>query len=281
MSVMGSPTLRMRCWLDDEQTERQLMAGRLDMLYRDRSAYSYTTLLMEREAKMYREAWGRSMDASDLARLEIMSLRTTVLGQHAVITELHAADRRRQEAITELLAMIAFQRQQGPAKGLTQPDAPGEAENGTKRAIRSNTALETTTTTTVTNAQLQEMIDQGVIAALAARDANRSTNGDDSHVSGTSVRRTKRVARECSNMKIIDKYCPRDEIKKLEAELWNLKVKESDKIERYVGGLPYMIHRSVVASRPKTMQEAIEIATELMDKKICTFAECQTENKRK
>ncbi|GKB78034.1 reverse transcriptase domain-containing protein [Tanacetum coccineum] len=29
------------------------------------------------------------------------------------------------------------------------------------------------------------------------------------------------------------------------------------------------------------MQEPIEIATELMDKKIYTFAECQTENKRK
>ncbi|GKB58616.1 reverse transcriptase domain-containing protein [Tanacetum coccineum] len=78
--------------------------------------------------------------------------------------------------------------------------------------------------------------------------------------------------------KMTDKYCPRVKIKKLEAELWNLK---SDKIERYVGGLPDMIHRSVVASKPKIMQEAIEIATELMDKKICTFAECQTENKRK
>nr|GFC30910.1 hypothetical protein [Tanacetum cinerariifolium] len=40
-----------------------------------------------------------------------------------------------------------------------------------------------TTTTTVTNAQLQAMIDQGVNAALAARDANRT--GDDSHTSGT------------------------------------------------------------------------------------------------
>ncbi|GJT62880.1 putative reverse transcriptase domain-containing protein [Tanacetum coccineum] len=29
------------------------------------------------------------------------------------------------------------------------------------------------------------------------------------------------------------------------------------------------------------MQDAVEIATELMDKKICTFAECQTESKRK
>ncbi|GKG42645.1 hypothetical protein Tco_0476943, partial [Tanacetum coccineum] len=33
-----------------------------------------------------------------------MLLRTTVLGQHAVITELQAADRRRQAVITELLA---------------------------------------------------------------------------------------------------------------------------------------------------------------------------------
>ncbi|GJV13739.1 hypothetical protein Tco_1355280 [Tanacetum coccineum] len=34
--------------LDDEQTERQLMAGQLNMLYRDRRAHARTTLLMER-----------------------------------------------------------------------------------------------------------------------------------------------------------------------------------------------------------------------------------------
>ncbi|GJR90473.1 hypothetical protein Tco_0214484 [Tanacetum coccineum] len=56
---------------------------------------------------------------------------------------------------------------------------------------------------------------------------------------------------------------------------------ESDKIEKYVGGLPDMIHRSVMASRPKTMQDAIEFATELMDKKIHTLAEHHIENKRK
>ncbi|GJV54928.1 putative reverse transcriptase domain-containing protein [Tanacetum coccineum] len=209
----------------------------------------------------------------------------------AVITELQAADRKRHGAITELLAadrrrqaqfiealkllkglqiqMTAFQRQQGQAK---------------------------------------------------VHDANRSMNGDDSHVSRTCVRRTERVARECTypdfmkcqplnfkgtkgaltwwnshvrtvgydvayamtwtdlKKKMADKYCPRVEIKKLEAELWNLK---SDKIEIYVGGLPDMIHGSVVALKPKTMQEATEIATELMDKKIRTFAERQTQNKRK
>ncbi|GKA74248.1 putative reverse transcriptase domain-containing protein [Tanacetum coccineum] len=102
-----------------------------------------------------------------------------------------------------------------------------------------------------------------------------------------------------------DKYCPRTEIKKLKVELWELKVKgtdvigynqcfqelallcgrmfpeESDMIEKYVIGLPNMIHGSVVASKPKTMQEATEMAIKVMDKRIRTFADRQTENKRK
>ncbi|GJR58397.1 ribonuclease H-like domain-containing protein [Tanacetum coccineum] len=44
--------------LDDEQTERQLMAGRLNMLYRDRRAHARTARLIEAEARMSREAWG-------------------------------------------------------------------------------------------------------------------------------------------------------------------------------------------------------------------------------
>ncbi|GKE88476.1 hypothetical protein Tco_1565951 [Tanacetum coccineum] len=65
-----------------------------------------------------------------------------------------------------------------------------------KRAMRSNIALETTNTTYVTNAQIQAMINQGITAALAARDAN--TNGVDSHNSGTSARRNERATRECT-----------------------------------------------------------------------------------
>nr|GFC73604.1 hypothetical protein [Tanacetum cinerariifolium] len=56
---------------------------------------------------------------------------------------------------------------------------------------------------------------------------------------------------------------------------------ESDKIENFIGGLPDMIYGSVVASKPKIMQEAVEIATELMDNKIHTFSERETANKRK
>ncbi|GJX97501.1 reverse transcriptase domain-containing protein [Tanacetum coccineum] len=86
-----------------------------------------------------------------------------------------------------------------------------------------------------------------------------------------------------------DKYCLRSEIKKLEIEIWNLKVngtnvvsyttrfqelalmysgmfpEESDEVEKYVGGLPDMIQGSVMASKQKTMQDAIEFTNDLMD----------------
>nr|GEX28277.1 putative reverse transcriptase domain-containing protein [Tanacetum cinerariifolium] len=113
-----------------------------------------------------------------------------------------------------------------------------------KRTTRSIEDQETINTTLVTNAELQAMIDQGVTTALAAHDALRSTNGDDSHNCGTGE-----LALLCGRM------FP----------------EESDKIKRYIKGLPDMIHGSVVASKPKTMQKAVEIATELIDKKICTF----------
>ncbi|GKD26287.1 hypothetical protein Tco_1232501 [Tanacetum coccineum] len=55
-----------------------------------------------------------------------------------------------------------------------------------KRTTRANPA-DTTATTFVTNAQLKAMIDQGVTDALAARDADRNTNGNDNHNLGTSA----------------------------------------------------------------------------------------------
>ncbi|GKD50418.1 hypothetical protein Tco_1279394 [Tanacetum coccineum] len=76
-----------------------------------------------------------------------------------------------------------------------------------------------------------------------------------------------------------DKHCPRDEIKKLKVKM--MFPEESDKIEKYVGGLSEMIHGSVKASKTRTMQDAIEFATKPMDKKISTFTERQADNKRK
>ncbi|GKA91230.1 putative reverse transcriptase domain-containing protein [Tanacetum coccineum] len=102
-----------------------------------------------------------------------------------------------------------------------------------------------------------------------------------------------------------DEYSLRGEIKKLEIKLWNLKVKGTNvesysqhfqelalmcsrmfpkelyEVEKYAGGLLDMIQGSVLASKPKKIQDAIEFETELMDQKIRTLAERQAENKRK
>ncbi|GKB96680.1 hypothetical protein Tco_0982817, partial [Tanacetum coccineum] len=135
--------------LDDEQSGRQLLAGQLNILFRDRRAHARTARLIETKARMSREAWGRSMDASDLARAKVMSLRTTMLAQQSKIRELQSADRRRQTMIIEMLAvdhrrqkqftealklikrlqtqMEEFERQQGPAKGPAQLEQLEEA----------------------------------------------------------------------------------------------------------------------------------------------------------
>ncbi|GKA63292.1 putative reverse transcriptase domain-containing protein, partial [Tanacetum coccineum] len=69
------------------------------------------------------------------------------------------------------------------------------------------------------------------------------------------------------------------EIKKLEIELWNLKVK--GKVDMYISGLPNNIYGNVKSARPKTLDETIELANDLMDQKLCTYAERQSDNKRK
>nr|GEW85984.1 reverse transcriptase domain-containing protein [Tanacetum cinerariifolium] len=301
--------------LDDEQTERQLLAGRLNMLFRDRRAYAYTCHLMETEARMSREAWVRS---SDLVRGEVMSLRTTVLGQMSEIRELQAAVRRRQTVISELLR--TDHRRSTKITEL-RTALQGQKQMAPRRTTRPTTDQETVNATSVTNAQLQAMIDQGVTAALAARDALRSTNGDDSHNSRSVLEGQNELLVNVLTLTFlsVNRYLSKapkelpvfpNGVKEWSPSLvmkplMDLKVKgtnlasytqrhqelallcgrmlskESDKIEKYIGGLPDMIHGSVVASKPKTMQEAIEIATELMDKKIRTFAERETASKRK
>nr|GFA33053.1 hypothetical protein [Tanacetum cinerariifolium] len=116
------------------------------------------------------------------------------------------------------------------------------------------------------------MINQGVNVALAARDANRT--GDDSQTSGTGVRRTEGVTRECTYQDFMK--CQPLYFKGTEGVL-----KLTQWVERYISGLPDSIHGSVAASKPKTMQEATEMATRLMDKKIRTYVKRQAANKRK
>nr|GEX72793.1 hypothetical protein [Tanacetum cinerariifolium] len=118
--------------------------------------------------------------------------------------------------------------------------------------------------------------------ALATRDADKNRNGKDNHDSGMGGRRQAPPARECTYQDFM-KYKPiyfKGTEGVVELTQWMFP-KESNKIERYIGGFPGMIYESVMAFKPNTMQDVIEFKTELMDKKISTFAERQTKNKRK
>nr|GEY59847.1 reverse transcriptase domain-containing protein [Tanacetum cinerariifolium] len=56
---------------------------------------------------------------------------------------------------------------------------------------------------------------------------------------------------------------------------------ETEKVDKYISGLPDNIHGNVMFARPKTLDDAIELANDLMDQKLRTYAERQAENKRK
>ncbi|GKB43365.1 hypothetical protein Tco_0888307 [Tanacetum coccineum] len=79
----------------DTELGRHMIAFKTRVRQETNEIYTRLDDEQKTEARLSREAWRRSMDASDLAHEEVMSLRTTVLGQMSEIRELHVADRRR------------------------------------------------------------------------------------------------------------------------------------------------------------------------------------------
>nr|GFA04267.1 hypothetical protein [Tanacetum cinerariifolium] len=284
--------------------DRALLRARVNTLFRDRPNHRHTAILMDREAMYAREACACSEDRSSAIAAHVRTLEAQV---DALIAQT--------SSIQTQAIMYGYQ-------------------------------------------CYYALIDRGVAATLAKRDADRSRNGDNSNDSGPGGKRQMTTPRECTytdflkcqpmsfqgtegvigltrwlekmesvfqisnctvacqdvayavpwaalKRMITGKYYPRGEIQKLEYEFWNLKVKgldllnynhhfqelalmcdrmfpkEAAKVERYIGGLPDMIHGSVKASKLQSMQEAIDFATEMMDKKMLTHAERQAEHKRK
>nr|GEW53000.1 hypothetical protein [Tanacetum cinerariifolium] len=140
-----------------------------------------------------------------------------------------------------------------------------------KRTTRATPSTTTTHTTTITNAQLQALIDRGVDAALA--ECTEGVVGLTRWLEKMeSFFKSSNCTVACQDVAyampwvalkrmITDKYCPRG--------------------GKYIDDLPDMIHGSVKASKPQSMQEEIEFATKMMDKKMLTHVERQAEHKRK
>ncbi|GJR80473.1 hypothetical protein Tco_0151258 [Tanacetum coccineum] len=160
--------------LDDAQDDRSLMSVQLNMLRRDRRAHARIARLMETEAILSREAWVQSMDASDTARS-----KETDTSHRGTDTDEDTADT---AMLSSLLSITGNSR----------------LKMAPKRTTRSTPATTTTPTTYVTDEQLKRLINQGIVDALVARDADRSRNGKDSHDSGIGVMKQAPLTRECT-----------------------------------------------------------------------------------
>ncbi|GJR17709.1 putative reverse transcriptase domain-containing protein [Tanacetum coccineum] len=144
----------------------------------------------------------------EIAEAENASLRGKIRTLEAMDTITRGQEKMARRRMEQQLALVtgtlremqtkigALQAQQarapGPHSALEDAD-----KMASKKSTRSTPAT-TTTTHSVTDAQLKALIDQGVAEALAARDAARSQNGNDSQNSGSNVRRNERVIRECT-----------------------------------------------------------------------------------
>nr|GEW94412.1 putative reverse transcriptase domain-containing protein [Tanacetum cinerariifolium] len=254
-------------WIDPTETVPEIapmtLGERVDLLIEDKLANQETIQIMNDEAYAAREAWAHSIGLSQAVHSELQTHQEQV----------------------QFMAPVT---RQGPS-----------------------TLLNNTNPNNMTPESIQAMIEQAFL--------RNSTNGDGSHSSHEDNRRNAQTMCPCFYVKFVtctmlddaltwsnsqirslgpdaylmtwevlkkkmtDKYRPQGEIKKLEIELWNLKfvVDETEKIDKYVSGLLDNIYESVNDSKPKTLDETIELANDLMDQKLRNYAEWQPNNKRK
>nr|GEY87612.1 putative reverse transcriptase domain-containing protein [Tanacetum cinerariifolium] len=225
----------------DAQFDRALLRARVNTLFRDMPDHSRTTMLIDREVMYSREAWAFFKERSSAIAAHARTLETQVA---ALITQTTSLQTQLTTALGRIEVLEA--RDPEPQEG---PAAAGS---------------------------------RCIVAALAERDAERSMNDTEGVVGLTrwiekmeSVFQISNCTVACQDVAyampwaalkrmITSKYCPRVEIQKLESEFWNLKGKGLDLLNynhhfqelalMYIGGLPDMIHGSVKASKPQSMQ---------------------------
>ncbi|GJR28850.1 putative reverse transcriptase domain-containing protein [Tanacetum coccineum] len=264
--------------LDDVQDDRSLMSGQLNMLRRDRRAHARTARLMESEARLSREAWVQSMDASD----------TAVLRRQTQLTEALTLMRTLQTQVQDLrlVRVHLLPPDQGVADALAVCDIDrsrnGEDSHDSDTGVRRQApfARECTYPDFMKCKPLYFKGTKGVVELtqwferIEIMFRISSCSVENQIKFSTCTLLGSALTWWNSHVKTVG----HDELALMCARMFP---EESDKIAKYASGLPDMIHGSVMASKPKTMQDAIEFATELMDNKIRTFAERHSENKIK
>ncbi|GJX21391.1 putative reverse transcriptase domain-containing protein [Tanacetum coccineum] len=289
----------------DAQDDRAFLRARVNTLFRDRQYHRRTTMFLDREATYACRAWTGSEDRSATIEAHVRTLEDQVATLMGVIDALAKRDANRNRNGDDNHDSGGGERRRMPiARECTYTDflkCQPLNFKGTEGVVGLTKWLE----------KMESVFHiSNCTVTCQVKFATCTLQGNaltwwNSHV--RTVKHDVAFAISWKTLKkmMTDKYYPRGEIKKLETKMWNLKVKGTDvlsynqrfqelalmydrmfpeewnEVEKYVSGLPDMIHESVKAFKPKTMQEAIEFATKLMDQKILTLAKRQGENKRK
>ncbi|GJX23716.1 putative reverse transcriptase domain-containing protein [Tanacetum coccineum] len=167
----------------------------------------------------------------------------------------------------------------------------------------------TITRSGMTPEAIEELVNRRVEEALAAHEAtraanaletkNQSQNGSDGDNGNggngngrnenpdENVRGDRPVARECTYQDFMKcqplnfKGTKGVRFQELTMMCTKMVPEEEDRVEKFIGGLPDNIQGNVIAAEPTRLQDAIQIANNLMDKKLKGYAVKNAENKRR
>ncbi|GJV21731.1 reverse transcriptase domain-containing protein [Tanacetum coccineum] len=267
--------------LGDAQDSRSRISQRVDMdsqqvnlLMGDRMTLQETVWMVEEEAYAFREAWAHLIGLSQATHQELQTYRDHVYAHEthlqAYQTQLQLQNMRRE--MSDMQAELLALREQQIRVGQTDQRLGFLDHQDASRDV---------TVVGLLRKQVKFRHCNSVRCCFDWVMFTIRTLGPEAYT----------TTWEVLKKKMTDKYCPQGEIKKLEIELWNLKVKgndvpayterfqeltlictkfvanETEKVDKYISGLPDNIYGNVKSARPKTLDETIELANDLMDQK--------------
>ncbi|GJT23968.1 hypothetical protein Tco_0893905 [Tanacetum coccineum] len=288
--------------LEDAQDSRTRISHRVTMdsqrvnlLMEDRIAHQETILIVEEEAYASREAWAHVIGLSQAVYYDLQTHRE----QQAEIAELRETNHRRQIQMVETLRVmrdmrremgdmhaefLALREQQRRA-GQPGPDARvtdhQEASRDADSRIYSHGDNQRNVQTTrpcfyadfMKCQPLNFKGNEGVVGLTRWIEKMESVF----NISGCAIENQVKFA-TCTLLGAALTWWNYIELTLI---CTKFVANETEKVDKYVSGLLDNIYWNVKSARPKTLDETIELANDLMDQKLRTYAERQSDNKRK
>ncbi|GJR62035.1 putative reverse transcriptase domain-containing protein [Tanacetum coccineum] len=205
--------------LEDAQDSRSRISQRVDMdsqrvdlLMGDRMTLQETVWMVEEEAYASREAWAHSIGLSQATHQEIQTHHDHVYA-HETHLQAHQTQLQLQDTLIQTQHQVhetRFQMQQAELAALRETDRQVVSTARAARARQPGPDAR--------SPDHQDAFGDADSDALTWWNGQIRTLGPEAYA----------MTWEVLKKKMTDKYCPHGEIKKLEIEMWNLKVKGND-----------------------------------------------------